>query len=173
MQTNNATKTRSKKPVASSKVGLRGIEDLDPRVTVVKEVASKGTDLGVWIIKGVLLFCVGYWAYGKIVNRFTALPSNSNYPASNISTAQAQSRADAIANAYSYISSDDEFNATVAAFTTSNGYINYNGYIALYNAFGHHKNGLGQDLTLTDYIRDQFSADQISQLSFMLGGAFF
>jgi len=159
----------TKRSLASSKVALRGIDD--SRVTVVKEVASKGTDLALWLVKGAVIFGIGYYLYGKYTNRFKAKSEVSNYPIANISLDQAKSRADAIYNARSFLGiTDNQFNITAQNLSG----LNYNGFIRVYNAFGHRTSyTFSGDMDLIGFLQDQFRADHLSQLSVLLNGAFF
>lgn len=167
----SAEKKPTQKTNAPSRVGLKGIEDNDPRATVVKEVAGQGAGLAVWLIKGAVLLTLGYFIYSKIANRFIALKQNSKYPKANISEAVAKTRADAIVSSLAFFDyTGNEFEVTSNAIAG----LNYNGFILLYNAFGKQSGHfLKGDLNLIEWINDQFSATQISQLSFLLGGAFF
>lgn len=173
---NQPTKTKStRKPAhksnASTRAGLHGVEDLDPRVTVVKEVATKGSDLAVWLIKLGVVLGLGYWGYKSFTNRFISLKPNSKYPKSNISEAEASTRANAIASSLAFFDyTGNEFETASQAISG----LNYNGFIALYNAFGQQSGHLfAGKLNLIEWINDQFTATQIQQLSFLLGGAFF
>lgn len=150
---------------------LKGIEDLDSRVTVVKEVASKGTDLAVWLLKGAIIFGIGYYAYGKFTNRFISKKEVSNFPKANVSTDQAKSRADAIYNERSFFGIGEQ-QFTVTAQNLAG--LNYNGFIRVYNAFGHRPSyTFSGDMDLIAFLQDQFTSDHLTQLSTLLNGAFF
>lgn len=109
-----------------------------------------------------------WWATSSFKNRFIKRKYRSDLPASNISDGEAQSRAAAISGSIGWFSSDFE---TVKSNIDG---LNYNGFIKLYNAFGHHTGTLlGGELDLEEWIRNQFDQDQILELSFLLNGAFF
>ncbi len=148
---------------------LKGIEDLDPRITVVKETAS----VIPWLIKFAVLGIVGYIGYTSFINRFKKKSENSAFPQANITQAEAQTRADSIANAVSFDiagSMGSQFSTTADMLSG----LNYNGFIRLYNAFGEHAGYIPfQKMNLIEFIQDQFSAYEIKQLSFLQNGAFF
>ncbi|HMI08735.1 MAG TPA: hypothetical protein VK528_14385, partial [Flavobacterium sp.] len=82
----------------------------------------------------------------------------------NITDGEAEAKADAIYGAYGY--TNDDFDAIANALTSP--ILNYNGYIKLYNAYGHR-----DDLDLEASFRDHFNDFEVAQLSSYLGGAFF
>lgn len=154
--------------VAVQKAGLKGVEL--PQTTVVREVASGGTDLVVWLVKLAVVGGIGYWAYGKFTNRFVALKTNKNYPIANVSDAQAKTRADAIASSEVTFDFGSEFE-TVSSNLAG---LNYNGFIKVYNAFGKQRGTwLAGEMNLIEWLQDQFNKEHLAQLSSLLGGAFF
>jgi hypothetical protein len=165
----STTKPATKKATASGNAGLSGAEM--PQTTVIREVASGTTGLVVWGVKLLVIGLGCYWVYGKITNRFVGLKTNKNYPLANISDAQAQTRATAIASSLALFDfTGNEFDVTSANLAG----LNYNGFIKVYNAFG--KQGghaFAGQLNLIEWIHDQFDATEVSQLSSLLGGAFF
>ena len=171
MKHSTTNKASTKSTLASRKEALRGIEDLDPKVTVVKEVATKGTDLVLWLVKGAVVLGVGYYIYTKITGRFIAKLEVSNYPPANITTEEASSRADIIYNARSLFGiGSGQFDTTSQQLAG----LNYNGFVRLYNAFGHRTSyTFSGDMDLIAFFQDQFTADHLSQLSVLLNGAFF
>ena len=135
---------------------------------VVAKAVEKTTEVIPFLIKTGVILGLGYFFYYKYTNRFIKRKEISNYPTANVSLAQAKSRADAIYSSIGWISNDFE---NVASQLTG---LNYNGFVRVYNAFGHRTGTLlAGDLTLEEWIYNQFSKDQIQQLSFLLGGAFF
>lgn len=146
------------------KQGLKGIEDIDPRITVVKETAS----VIPFLIKTIVIGGIAWYVYDRFTNRFIKLKENPNYPASNITDAQAKGRADAIAGSIGWFSNSFD---TVADNLAG---LNYNGFIKVYNAFGHQTGTLlGGDLNLIEWIRNQFTDYEVQQLSSLQNGAFF
>lgn len=134
----------------------------------VSTALIKATDVLPWLIKFAVVGTTGYLIYRSYSNRFQKLKEVSNYPAANISFAQAQSRADAISGSISLFSNDIN---NVANQLTG---LNYNGFIRVYNAFGKKKGTyLGGDLNLVEWLQNQFNKEQLQELSFLLNGAFF
>lgn len=131
-------------------------------------VVEKTAEAIPFLIKMAAVLGVGYWAYSSYTNRFVKRKENTSYPPSNVSDGQAKARADAIYGSVHVFSNDFE---TVSRQITG---LNYNGFVRVYNAFGH-KTGtyLSGDLNLEEWCYNQYSAYQIQQLSFLLGGAFF
>lgn len=144
--------------------GLRGIEDIDPRVTVVKEAAS----VIPFVIKTVIIGGIVYFVYRSYTNRFVKLKENNNYPVANISMAQAKTRADAIYGSIGWFSNSFD---TVADNMAG---LNYNGFVRLYNAFGHHTGTFfSGDLNLVEWIKNQFDEQEVQSLSLLNNGTFF
>ena len=143
---------------------LKGISDLDPRTTIVKETAS----VIPFLIKTVVVCGIAYYVYNRFTNRFIKLKENSNYPAANVTEAQAKTRADAIAGSIGW------FTNSFDAVADNLAGLNYNGFVRVYNAFGQQTGTLfGGDLNLVEWIKNQFSEDEISQLSSLQNGVFF
>ena len=143
---------------------LKGLEDLDPKVTVVKEVAS----VIPFLIKTAVVLGVGYYLYSRWTNRFIPLKEKSNYGPANITMDQAQTRADAIASSIGWFS-----NSFDAVADNLKG-LNYNGFIRVYNAFGYHTGTLlSGDLNLIEWIKNQFTEEEVAQLSSLQNGVFF
>lgn len=134
----------------------------------VEKAIEKTTEVIPFLIKTIVVLGIGYYAYSKYTNRFVKRAEISTYPKANVSMAQAQAKADAIYSSIGWFSNDFD---NVAKQISG---LNYNGFIRVYNAFGH-KTGtlLGGDLTLEEWIYNQFDTDQIAKLSFLLNGAFF
>lgn len=132
------------------------------------KVVEKSAEAIPFLIKSIFVLTVGYFGYRAYTNRFTKKKENSTYAPSNVSYAQAKSRADAIYGSISTFSNDFD---TVAKNIAG---LNYNGFIRVYNAFKQKRGTLfGGDLNLEEWCSNQFSSYQMQQLSFLLGGAFF
>lgn len=132
------------------------------------KVIEKSSEAIPFLIKLFAVLGVGYYAYSRYTDRFVKRKENSSFPASNISYGQAKSRADAIYGSIGIVSNDFD---NVARQITG---LNYNGFVRVYNAFGHKKGTFfGGDLNLEEWCYDQFTHYQVQQLSFLLGGAFF
>ena len=126
-----------------------------------------------WLFKVGVVAGLGYYVYYRFTNRFVALNLKSNYPQANVSDAQAKGRADSIIGSISFFDQTEfgtQFNATADALQG----LNYNGFVKVYNAFGHQKgHWFSGDKNLIEFIQDQFSQYEIQQLSFLSNGAFF
>jgi hypothetical protein len=160
--TKQTLKNPSKKTrLASSKTkaGLRGLVDIDPKVTVVKEAASLIPFLGkVLIISGVV-----YLVVRSYKNRFIPKKENANYPVANITLSEAESRANSIYGSVGIFSGD--FDTIVNAFSHPNG-LNYNSFIRIYNAFGNRKSTyFSGEMNLSEWLADQLNDYQLSQIS--------
>jgi len=155
--------SRSKASSASARSRAK-LNAGDPRSTVIAETAS----VIPWLIKFAVLGTVGYFVYRAYTNRFEHLKENKNYPASNISDAQAETRADAIYSSIGWFSNDFEY--VKQQFVG----LNYNAIIKVYNAFGKQTGTLfGGELNLFEWCKNQFSSEEIAQLRFLTNGAFF
>lgn len=167
---NKTTKKPTKKrSLASAKVGLRGIEDLDTRVVVTKEFAS----VIPFVFKTLFVLGIGYVIIRSYTNRFKKLSENKNYPIANVTEAQAKGRADGIANSKTFWDESD-FGGQYQATAQNLAGLNYNGFIRVYNAFGHRGGTIfSGDLNLIEFIKDQFSAYEVQTLSTLLNGVFF
>lgn len=160
--------------VASSKSALRGFES--PTNEIVRQAAKAIPYL---IVGGIVVY--GIYRYS---NRFVKLKENPNYPVANITLAQASTKATAIKN---YNSFDDVSNNLRG--------LNYNGFVRVYNAFGQTESTSVNpgsawwvlicpvcnlfDTTDTvrgdmiTWIKEEFSEDQVEELSFLFNGQFF
>lgn len=136
-------------------------------VAGVKAIEQASTALPFLIKLGAVtaLVVVGYRIY---TNRFVNIKESSSEPPANISLAQAKTRADSIAGSITTFGNDFR---NVSTQLTG---LNYNGFVRVYNAFGHHRGTLlGGDLNLIEWLQNQFDSFQMKQLSFLLNGRFF
>lgn len=166
MKTKNTKKKPSKKViVANGKTkALRGVEDLDPRITVIKESASLIPFIG----KTIIILGVAYLIVRSYKKRFIKKPENSNYPIANITLAEAETRADKIESSIGIFSG--EFDEIVDAFS-NNPPLNYNAFIRIYNAFGNRKSTFFQEeMNLTEWLGDQLNDYQKKQISTLTYG---
>lgn len=121
-----------------------------------------------FVLKTLFGLGVVYFVYTRYTNRFIKLKENSKYPKSNVTDAQAKSRAGAIGSSITLFGNSFD---TVANNITG---LNYNGFVKVYNAFGHQTGTFfSGDLDLIEWLRNQFSDYEVEQLSFLLNGAFF
>lgn len=161
---NPAGKTSATSPPVSGRGKLTGALAAEERIKVV----SAGTDIAVWLIKFAVIGTVGYIIYRSWKNRFVAWKENPKYPKANITYAQAQARANAIYESIGWFS-----NSFDQAVTSLSG-LNYNGFVRVYNAFGMKRGTLlGGEHDLIGWLKNQFSEEEIQQLSFLTNGVFF
>lgn len=121
-----------------------------------------------FLIKTAVVLAIAGFVYYKFKTRFIKFDENKNYAPANVTLEQAQSKADAIGSSIGWISND--FNAVADQLAG----LNYNGFVRVYNAFGHQKGTLlGGDLNLIEWIKNQFSTYEVAQLSSLQNGVFF
>jgi len=107
----------------------------------------------------------GYIAYRLYKNRFVSMATNSKYEKANITKDQAKAKAEALYQAMYGAGADlDIVLQTLAG-------LNYNGFVEVFNAFGKRSPLFGSDMTLTQWLNDQFtSAYDRTQIEFILPG---
>lgn len=146
---------------------------MTPQIKAVETTANIVEKTVPFIIKSIFVIGIVLYAVGKFKNRFIELKEKSNYPKANVSDAQAKGRANSIISAktlFNEFDFGDQYNATADALAG----LNYNGFVKVYNAFGHQTGVLfSGDLNLVEYIFDQFSEEEIQYLSALQNGAFF
>lgn len=136
--------------------------------TTQKVIAESAKSVIPFAMKVTLLIGVAAFAYYTWSKRFIKWKENPNFDSSNITDAQAQSRANAIVGALGLFSTDFE---TVKAALSG---LNYNAFVKVYNAFGYQKGTLlAGDLNLIEWLHNQFTEYQLQQLSLITNGAFF
>jgi hypothetical protein len=121
-----------------------------------------------FVVKTLFVLGLGYFVYYKIVNRFVSLKENSNYPTSNITNAQAVTRADSIFEAMNGLGSNLEIvKQNIAG-------LNYNGFIKVYNAFGSRQGSVpfSSKMTMIEWFNDQFNTSELEQLRFLVPNIF-
>ena len=127
-------------------------------LSIVKNVLGIGVFLG-----------VGYFAYTKIFNGFTAVSEDPQYTPSNVSTGVAKAKAEAIYTAM--YGAGNGFNMVKSILQYVNGErINHNGFIRVYNAFGKRDGVLpfSKNMTLTEWFIDQFSQSELLELRLII-----
>ncbi|MFK8294816.1 hypothetical protein ACI760_01320 [Capnocytophaga canimorsus] len=135
------------------------------------KVVSKAVNVGL-ILLGVGILAGGYMYYKYFFsNTFKKIAFDKNNAPSNISTVQAQLRADKIYKAMKGFGNG--YNEVYQALKGTN----RNGFIAIYNAFGKRKPatdvlGIGnrKDMSLTEWFADQFSSSELEKLRFLIDG---
>ena len=150
-------------PAAKRGKGLSGIEDIDPRITVVKETAT----VIPWLIKFAIIAGTAYYLYSRYTNKFSAMQEITTYPKANVTTLEAQSRAEAVYGSMGYFT--DDLQTALSALSG----LNYNGFVRVYNAFGKRTGRLlGGNLDLVAFIHQQYP-DDIDKFKFLFNGTFF
>jgi|GEM_PF-5708640 len=134
------------------------------------ELAKQTASIVPFLVKTAVVCGIGYYVYRRITNRFIDRKEVAAYGPANITMGEAQARADAIYGSKGVFTNDFE---TVQEALTR---LNYNGYIRVYNAFGKRRGtlltGLSGGLTLEEWLYDQYSEDEVAQLSALLNGVF-
>lgn len=133
-----------------------------------QKAVDKGIDLVYLGLKIVVVGGLIYLAYRKISNRFEPLEEVSSYPVANITKHQAEARANALFQAMVGPG------AKLPLVAQNISGLNYNAYIRVFNAFGH-KSGsfpFSKNMTLTEWIIDQFNTADLSYLRGVMGGFF-
>ncbi|MFM2266017.1 MAG: hypothetical protein RLZ77_1437 [Bacteroidota bacterium] len=157
-------KPQSAPPVSRAK----GLNGLVPGTEESVRIVGGGVDLGIWLIKFLIIGGVAWFVYNKFTNRFIAMKEESKYPPANVTKAQAQARADAIASSIGWFS--NSFDQAVSSLSG----LNYNGFVRVFNAFGTKRGTLfGGEKNLIEWLKDQFSEEEVQQLSFLTNGVFF
>lgn len=150
--------------VVASPAGQNAIKkSAETQAEVVKQTAS----VIPFVLKTLFIVGVGYVAYRVWSDRFISLKEISRYGASNITDSQAQTRADAIYASIGWVSNDfDNVKLQLAG-------LNYNAVVKVYNAFGERRGTLlAGNLTLFEWLKNQFSSAQMAELRFLIPGFF-
>lgn len=136
--------------------------------TTQSEIVKQTASIIPFLVKTAVVCGIGYYAYKKFTNRFIKLKENGKFPVSNVTDSQAKTRADAIASSIGWFT--NSFDGVADSLQG----LNYNGFVRVYNAFGHQTGTLfGGDLNLIEWIKNQFDDYEIAQLSSLQNGVFF
>jgi hypothetical protein len=121
-----------------------------------------------FIVKSVFVLGIGYWVYRKYINRFESLREVSNYPDSNITNAQAITKAETIYGAMKGAGNGFQIVATNIA------NLNYNAWVKVYNAFGNRQGAIpfSSKMNLVEWFADQFNDEELAQLRFLVPNVF-
>ena len=125
-----------------------------------------------FILLGMAVISIGgtafYYLYWK--NRFKNAKYNSDMPDSNVSPAEARAKADALYQAMKGIGTNEK------AIKKALAGVNYNGYIAIYNAFGKREPGglsfslgNGNYEDLTSFLHGDLSESELADLRRVMG----
>ena len=163
-----------KKPTRKSKLGNPAVlavanSDVAKNASESQKAVVNATASVIpFFLKSAFVLTVGYVAYNKWTNRFVAAKEAPYYPAANITTSQAQTKADAIHVAMKGIGNGFQI---VAANIAG---LNYNGWIRVYNAFGNRQGVIpfSSKMNLTEWFADQFNEEELAQLRFLVPNVF-
>ncbi|MNE66442.1 hypothetical protein D3C80_1619960 [compost metagenome] len=153
--------------VASSPAGEQAISrSIETKAEIAKQSASALP----FIIKTSFIVAIvaggGYLLYRAWSDRFKKKDEISTYPKSNLTTAQAETRAKAIKSAVTFFSTD------LATIKEAVANVNYNGMIRIYNAFGRTDEFFGKDKDLFEFLADELSASELAEIRFLIPGFF-
>ena len=135
-----------------------------PQTEIIKQTAA----VIPFVLKLMVVGGVGFFAYYKFTHQFVKRKEIAKFGQANVTQAQAEARAAAIAASNGWLSDDYEMVASNLAG------LNYNGFVRVYNAFGSTTNyWFGADLDMIEWLYSKYSAYEMEQLSMLLNGAFF
>lgn len=139
---------------------------------VAQKALDKSLDVLPWLIKTGVIVSLGalgvYLLYRAITTRFEKKPYVSSYPVSNISDSEAETRANALFQAM--LGPGNNLDAVADQIIG----LNYNAFVKVYNAFGKRQGVLpfSKEMTLTEWILDEFDSTELSYLRGLMGGWF-
>lgn len=163
------TKTKLGNPavvaLATSPAGQNAIQTANENKKAVVQATASVIP---FLIKTFVIIGIGAFAFYKYTNRFVALSENKNFQSSNITTNQAQTKAETIYNAMKGFGNGFEIVKTNIA------NLNYNGFVKLYNAFGHRQGSIpfSNKMNLVEWFSDQFSDEELNELRFLVPNMF-
>ncbi len=169
MKKTNPNKGTLKNPaVIAAASSPAGQSVLRQNSEVATAAAKEGLSIVSLIVKTALVFGAGWFILNKFKKSFEKVGHNPNLPPANISDGQASAKANAMYQAMVGFGADKEIVATQLAG------LNYNGWVKVYNAFGNRKgsNPLGDAMNLVEWLNDQFDAEDLADLRFVLNGVF-
>lgn len=128
--------------------------------------AERTMSAGFTFLKVLLVGGIVAVVYFKFLKGFSKLKEDTRYKPSNISVTEAKSRADAIYTALM------GFGANYKAVENNLTGLNHNGFIRVYNEFGERRSATLSKMNLVEWLQDQFKADDITKLRFLIKGFF-
>ena len=133
------------------------------------KAAEKSAEAIPFIIKTVVIVGGAIYLIHRYTNRFVKWDEKPGLPKANVTFEQADARADAIYNALDWEIFDD-FDTVKANIQN----LNYNGFVRVYNAFGNRAgNFVTGRKTMMEFLNDQLDSEELQELRFLMGGAFF
>jgi hypothetical protein len=151
--------------IAGSEAGQKVISNAsDNQKAVVQATAS----VIPFLIKTLVIVGGGMYLYYRFTNRFVSLKENSNYPVSNITNNQAQTKAETIYNSMLGFGNGFEVVKTNIAG------LNYNAFIKVYNAFGNRQGSIpfSDKMNMVEWFSDQFDEEELTELRFLVPNMF-
>lgn len=130
------------------------------------DATGKAVSLGFTILKVGIFFLAGYVVYKKVFPHFKKVKEDSRYHPANVTETGARQRAENLFTAMQGIGAD--FNKTSSNLKG----LNHNGFIRVYNEFGERRGADFKKQNLTEWIYDQFSKSEITELKFITNNAF-
>jgi len=166
---NKGLKNPAVAAVASSPEGKEAIGNAIKRAQRQQDVAIEVAGKIIPFMFKVGVACIaGYVVYRIYNKRFVKLGENNSLNPANISEGQAANKAETIYQAmYGWGADVEEVAGQLAG-------LNYNGWVRLYNAFGNREpfGVFGDKMNLVEWLNDQFDADEMAELRFVLPGVF-
>lgn len=163
------TKTKLGNPavvaLATSPAGQNAIQNASENQKAVVQATASVIP---FLIKTLVIIGIGGIVYYRYTNRFVSLSENKNFQSSNITNNQAQTKAETIYNAMKGLGNGFEIVKTNIA------NLNYNGFVKLYNAFGHRQGVVpfSNKMNLVEWFSDQFSDEELNELRFLVPNMF-
>lgn len=151
--------------LATSEAGQKTISNASENQKAVVQATASVIP---FVVKTVIIVGGAMYLYYRFTNRFVSLKENPNYPVSNITNNQAQTKAESIYNAMLGLGNGFEIVKTNIAG------LNYNAFIKVYNAFGHRQGSIpfSDKMNMVEWFSDQFDADELTQLRFLVPNMF-
>lgn len=132
------------------------------------EIIKQSATVIPFVLKIAIVTAIGAIVYYKITTRFVEKKEISKYGPANITMAQADAAASNIVASVGLFSTDYQMVASSLAG------LNYNGFIRVYNAFGHRTGAAsGVKRDMISWLYSVYSDYEMEQLSSINGGAFF
>lgn len=151
--------------VAGTEAGQKAISNASENQKAVVQATASVIP---FLIKTLVIVGGGLYLYYRFTNRFISLKENPNYPVSNITNNQAQTKAETIYNAMLGFGNGFEIvRSNIAG-------LNYNAFIKVYNAFGSRQGSIpfSDKMNMVEWFSDQFDEDELAQLRFLVPNMF-
>lgn len=135
----------------------------NPAVLAVASVIPWG-----FIIKTAVVVGVVYYGIQSFKKSFSKMNEVTAFGPANISFGQAESKADVLHAAMK------GFGSGFATVKNTLAGINYNGWVRLYNAFGHRETSIpfADEMNLVEFIQTEFNSDDLDELRVIINNVF-